>query len=224
VTTQPKAPQKKSILGLLSEIGTKVGVLENVPDAPAAHGEAPPNEVSHSVALAHQAAGTDPQVAAKLEAKLQAAAPPVYITFMEQFTALADVIPDEATRIKAALKTSRPPCSIPQLVEALGQLGDAMAHAKDEFEASFQHTKTERLGQAEQSIAAIDESIKAHEASIKALQDELVTLHAQRDVAAQQMTAEMARLGGIRATFLATHAQVVERLTSQKNRIALMGA
>lgn len=219
MTTQAKPTTKKSMLGFLETIG----IVETVPDKPAAHdpdvsSSAPPLPRS---ALHHAVAGADPQVIAKLEAKLQAAAPPIYIAFMEQFTTLADVIADEGTRIKAALKTSK--CSIPQLLEALGQLGDAMTHAKDDFEASFEHNKTEHLGQAQQSIAATDDLIKSREAQIKALQDEVVSLHAKRDNSAQQMQVEADRLEGIHESFLAAHAQVTERLGAQKNRIASMG-
>ncbi len=203
--------KKKSILGFLSEL-----VVETVPDKPAPHGAAPDMEAPAPMrsAAPHAMAGADPQVIAKLEAKLQAVAPPVYMTFMEQFTTLADVIPDESTRIKAALKTSK--CSVSQVLEALGQLGEAMTHAKDEFEASFQHNKTDHLGQAQQSIAATDDLIKSREAQIKALQEEVVSLHAKRDNSAQQMQVEAERLEGIRESFLAAHTQVTERTVHRK--------
>ena len=208
---------KKGLLGVL----TTLGIAEEVPDkTPPLPSGSPPAPAPGAARSGASSAAVDPNVLKKLEDKLQAAAPPIYLTVMEQFSVLADVIPDEGTRMKAALKTSK--CSAHQLVEALDQLTVAMQHAQEEFEASFQHNKTAQLAQIQQSIVATDDLIKSREAQIRAMQEELIALHATRDTNALRAQTEEQRLDGIRASFLVALAKVTERLGFQKSRVSSM--
>lgn len=162
----------------------------------------------------------DPAALAKLQNLLAQSVPPVYGAFMEQYQALAEVIPDEGTRFRAALKTSK--ASSEQLLAALDQVSATLNHARDDFEQSFERNRQSVVGQAESSLKATDELIASKEGQLKALQDELVALRGKRDYDARQLTSENQRLQLIRGGFEAAHAQVLANLNSQKSRITSM--
>jgi len=228
--------QKGSIFGFLKNAFT-----EEVPDRPEPEGakQAPPaarspapgqqtNAVHVGVSGAapvpvHLGVGpAEPDAAAltKLEARLQQSLPPVYAAFMEQYDALREVISDETIRFKAALKTSH--ANADQIIAALDQLLSSMEAAHKDFSNSFEGNKGKILGQLQQSIDATLELIKTREQQVQAIQNEIASLHAKRDNDGARAVSETARLEHIRAGFEAAHAQVVGRLTAQKNRITAM--
>ena len=166
------------------------------------------------------AAAPDAAALAKLEARLQQSVPPVYAAFMEQYDALRDVIADETVRFKAALKTSH--ANADQIIASLDQLLSSMDTAHNDFTKSFEGNKGKVLGQLEQAINATQELIKTREQQVQAIQNEIASLHAKVDTDSARAQSEGTRLEGIRAGFEVAHAQVVGRLTAQKNRIAAM--
>ena len=216
--------EKKSIFGFLKD-----ALTEEVPDeppkekahpaAPAAKSPAP----AHQTPAVHVAAGAveaDPAMLAKLDNRLQASLPPVYAAFMEQYGALQDVIADETVRFKAALKTSH--ANADAIVAALDQLLSSMEQAHTDFMHTFEANKGKILGDLQQSIDATTDLIKTREQQVQAIQAEIASLHAKRDHDAARSESETTRLEGTRAGFEAALAQVVGRLTAQKNRIAAM--
>jgi predicted nucleic acid-binding Zn-ribbon protein len=160
-------------------------------------------------------AGPDPEVLAKLEARLQKNCPPAYASFMEQYEALQDVIPDETTRFKAALKTSH--LTTPQLVEALGQLAGTMESAHQDFQHQLEGTRAAKIGAVEASIKDADAQIAAHE-------EQLTALRAKREADMQTLHTETVRIETVRASFETAYAHVLSRLTAQKSRVQNMGA
>src|SRR5271156_1982989 len=102
-------------LKLLSTVGLADRVPSHEAAAPAQGAPAPAMPAAPTWAASGSApAEPDPEVLSKLEARLQKNCPPAYTSFMEQYEALRDVIVDETTRFKAALKTSH--LTPPQLV------------------------------------------------------------------------------------------------------------
>jgi hypothetical protein len=226
--------QKSSIFGFL-----KNALTEEVPDGPEPAAGKPGQPPGKSPAPAFQTnavhvgvggvavphagvapAAPDGAALAKLEARLQQSVPPVYAAFMEQYDALRDVIADETVRFKAALKTSH--ANADQIIASLDQLLSSMDTAHNDFTKSFEGNKGKVLGQLEQAITATQELIKTREQQVQAIQNEIASLHAKVDTDAARAQSEGTRLEGIRAGFEAAHAQVVGRLTAQKNRIAAM--
>ena len=173
--------------------------------------------------MAHSATATpapDPEILSKLEKKLQNNCPQAYAAFMQQYDDLAEIIPDETMRFKAALKASH--TTAEDLTKALDQLIHVMDTADEEFARTFQENKAKRLGEAEKSLKATDDLITANEQQIKSLGDTILSLKTKRDTDAQAMAHEAERLEGILTGFEAAHNQVVGRLTAQKNRVSAM--
>jgi hypothetical protein len=216
--TVTEAAKKPSIFGFLRD-----AFVEEVPDNKPAPAPAPQaTKGSTPAPAAHPQAsngtGPDPQALAKLEAKLQAALPPIYSAFMEQYTQLADVIPDEGMRFKAALKTSH--ASVDQLSAALDQLLAVMDTTFTDFHHSFEENKAKVVNAAEQGIKATEDLIASREAQLKTIQEELVSLHSKVAADTQKRDSEAAHYDSVRQGFEAAHAQVVSRLNAQKTRIA----
>ena len=212
--------QKKSVLSHLAGL-----FVEQVPDqaAPKASASTPapaPTPIPLQHPVGHASSTPDPQVLAKLEARLQSALPPAYASFMEQYDVLKDDIPDERTRFKVALKTSH--TTADQVVSALDQLLGTMGTALTDFMHTFDENKEKRLGEAQKSITATDDLISSHEAQLKSITDTITSLRTKRSTDVESMETETHRLEGIRAGFEGAHSQIVARLTSQKNHILPM--
>jgi chromosome segregation ATPase len=206
---------KKGIMGFLSN----VGLVEEVPDAPVQTQRIAPVP-SHAEHFSSAPGNPDPEVLAKLEKRLQDHCPSAYTSFMEQYETLKEVIPDEATRFKGALKTSH--TTTEQLIGAIDQLVGAMDAAKAEFSHTFEDNKSRRLGEAEASLKATDDLIASNEKQLQSLQETIASLRTKRDTDAQSLEHEGQRLDSIRASFDAAHSQVVGRLQAQKNRVQTM--
>ena len=165
-------------------------------------------------------AAADPAAMSKLEALIQASVSPIYSTWMEKFTQLADVVPDEAMRFKAALKTSN--ATPVQLSAAVGQLLGAMTKAHDDFLRGFEGQSAKVESAAKEAVASTEVLIQSRESLVKAIQDELASLRSKLATEATHLRDERQRLEGIRHGFEAAHAQVVGRLNAQKDRIDAM--
>lgn len=191
------------------------GAATSAPDAPAA-----PAPEAHPWVQAWTPTGTitvDPNAVAKIEARLQSATPPVYAAFMEQADALKDVIPDEGTRFKAAMKTSH--ATPDQIGSAIDSLLTVANGVLTEFNQSFEGKRSAALGGAQQQIDADRKLIETCEAQLKATQDQILALRTKVSTAEQQMQADGARLESVKQGFQAAHAQVVGRLNADKQRI-----
>jgi chromosome segregation ATPase len=137
---------------------------------------------------------------------------------MEQHRALEDVIGDEVTRFKAALRTSHTTGN--EVLAALDQLISTMNTAHTEFTRSFEENKAKRVAEAEHSIQASDELIRSSEEQIQAIQEKIASLRTKRETDARNAQNEMVRLEGVRGGFESALAQVVGRLNALKGRLA----
>jgi predicted nucleic acid-binding Zn-ribbon protein len=160
----------------------------------------------------------DPATLSKIEGKLQASTPPVYAAFMDQFQALEAVIPDEATRFKAALVASR--SSIEQISGSIDQLLVVLASLLDEFNRKFEDNQSKAETTAKQQMEADTKLIATCEEQLKAIQAQIATLRTKVDSEQAQVQAESARREGVRQSFKAAYDQVFNRLTAQKQRIS----
>ena len=222
-----EASKKTGVFGFLKtlvaeEVPDKPSGARNTPLPPAppvehhygeSGGYAPSGEVARS-------AGPDPQALAKLESRLQGACPAPYAAFMEQYEALKEDIADERTRFKVALKTTH--TTQDQITGGLDTLLGVMDSAKSEFMHSWDDNKKKRVSEADKSIASSDELIKSSEEQIKAIQEKIASLRTKHDTDVENVKEEIRRLDAIRGGFEAAHAQVVGKLTDQKNRINAM--
>ena len=204
----------------------KSAFVEEVPDPKAQETHSAVKNTSTEVPAvvssggAFHKADVDPQALAKLEDALTQAMPSLYTHFNEQFESLREVIPDEITRFKAALKTSH--ATAEQILSALEQLFRVLEHAKSEFMDQFTANLNKVKMAAEQSLAATDELIKSKEAQLKAIQDEIASHRSKREADVQHLNSEQTHLEGVRDSFQAALAQVTNRLTIQKEKISAM--
>jgi hypothetical protein len=177
----------------------------------------PPGSASVAPRPAQAAVAADPAAMAKLEAMLQAALPPVYSTWMEKYTQLAEVIPDESMRFKAALKTSN--ATPVQLSGAVDQLINTMDKAQEEFLRGFQAQTSKVESAAKEAIASTESLLQSRESQLRAIEDEIVSLKSKLALDTSHLQEEQHRLDSIRMGFEAAHAQVVGRLNDQKSHI-----
>lgn len=210
------------VLGFL-----KSAFVEEVPDRPSIVTTPPgttlpgttPPAISHvgSVGIGGTAPSPDQAVLAKLEAKLQAALPPVYAAFMEQYEGLRDVIPDEGMRFRAALKTSK--ATAEQLAAAIETLLETMETAQADFSKGYTENRSRALTLSQQKLTAYQQEVTKNEEMINALQARNAELVSATSSEQQVYATEVRRLEGIRGGFAAAHAQVVGRLNAQKAHV-----
>jgi hypothetical protein len=153
----------------------------------------------------------DPAALQKLHALLQTAVMPAYAAFTTQYDALKEIILDEGTRFRAAMKTSG--CTIEDLGRAVEVLIEKMTGADADFETKF---KTNR----DQSLGNITEHSNACKAQIAKLQEQLAKLTVEQADLDDKIRLEAARFDTIRGGFKAALAVVVGELTAQKAHIA----
>lgn len=213
--------KKGRFIGLLSTLG----LVEETPDpvhppAAAQRRDAPARAAPVACSPEPPGGSADPEPLSKLELRLQKNCPLAYAAFLEQFENLKDVVPDESMRFKAALKASH--TTTDQLIDALGQLIGVMDAAATEFTLAFEENKRKRLGEAEATLQATDEQIASCEKQLQSVQEAIASLRTKRDVDAQALQNEAVRIDHVRASFEATHSQVVARLEAQKSRVLAM--
>ncbi len=217
-------------MSLLASI--KGAFIEEVPDAAGAKVKAPttppvtaathPWVASGAINSAHVSAPPpvvepDPVALQKLEAKLQASVPPVYQAFLEQYNSLKEVIPDETTLFRAALKSSH--ASIDQLIQAFDQLLAVTESARGDFNSGFDAKRTATLAAAQKQIEATQQLIASRQSQLKAIEDEITSLQSTLTNSSTQLQTETARFESIRQGFEAALAQVVGRLNAQKTHL-----
>jgi hypothetical protein len=228
--------EKRSGGGVLGFLAT-VGLVEAVPErtsatvASTAHPTSPTytgwvslgsvlGERAASAASTHTlapAVAVDPEVLEKLEAKLQKSCPPAYVAFMEQHENLRDVIPDEAMRLKAALKASH--TTTAQMLDALTALLAVMDSAHAEFLRAFEDQKTKQRAAAEVALKEIDDQIAVQEEQLRTTQESLALLRGKRSSEAAGVQLAEQRTENVRVSFESARAQIVERLNAQKSHL-----
>jgi len=191
--------------GLLDSIASVFTTEVPEKAAPTRNTPLPPERHSQPGLVAVSATQPDSKALSVLESRLQAAIPPAYASFLEMYQSLAEDIPDESKRVKAALKTSK--TTVDQVVVALDQLVGVMEVAHQEF----LHSQQEKLA----AHQALEDSIKAKDEQLHHLQEEINSLR-------ERSVTEQSRIDQVKAGFEAAHAQTVGRLQSQKARIAGM--
>jgi hypothetical protein len=211
--------EKKGFLGSITSL-----FVEEVPEAARAPARNTPLPAAPNgqpaVSTLRPSWTPDPDALQKLENRLRSTTPPEYAAFVEQYENLKDVIPDDSTRFKAALKTSH--TTADKVLGAIDVMLATMEQARVDFTHSFEEGKSKRVAEAEQAIHASDELIKSSEEQIKAIQDKIESVRQKRTTDQQNLQNEVSRLEGVRGGFEAALSQVVGQLNTVKNRLAAM--
>jgi hypothetical protein len=202
--TDTPVPKKKGLFsGILDVLSSEVPDHHPKPEGPPRNTplSPPPPGMQGFVSQAVP----DPKALASLEARLTKDVPPAYAAFMEMFQSLVEDIPDDAKRVKVALKTSK--TTAIQVAGALDQLVGTMEVAHQEFN----HSLEEKVA----THQALEDSIKAKREQLAHLQEEVNAL-------SERAATDLGRIEQVKAGFEAAHTQVVSRLQQQKARIASM--
>lgn len=170
--------------------------------------------LSSGVTVSHVAASPDPEIVRRLEARLQTGMPQVYVQFLQQYETLREVIPDETTLFRAALKSSH--CSLEQLTQALDQLLSMLATAEEEFNKSLEVNRSSSLQVIQKNVAAVQKGIADHNAQIQVLQQEVTKLTEQGRFLDTSLRDEEQRFDTLHLGFLASLDEVRKKLESQK--------
>lgn len=217
---EKKVPDGKGFLSKLSEIGKKAGLLEDVPARASVDTKAQTPSVTVNQSAPKTNVLPDQSIVSRLGELLQNHLPPVYATFMEKYEDLKDIIPDETTRFRAALKTSK--ANTDQLLTAMDDMVKVLDSARDSFERDWKQNRERILGDLQKSIASHDEAMHSMETQISELQKELATRQSVVNEAGARILSETDRLNRIHDGFSAAHSQVAGQIISQKSRISSM--
>jgi hypothetical protein len=161
----------------------------------------------------------DSAAVTKIETRLQSAAPAIYVAFTEQADALKDVIPDETTRLRAAMKTSH--ATPEQIGGAIDGLLVVAGAVLTEFNQSFEAKRTASTSAATEQIETGKLQVATLESQLKELQERIATYHTQIVASEAKLAADAARFETVKQGFQAAHAQVVARLNADKQRITM---
>ncbi len=163
----------------------------------------------------------DEKALASLEARLRESLPADYAAFMETYQSLAEDIPDERTRFKVALKTSKMDAG--HVTAAIDHLLEVMNDAKLKFDKGHEARSVEKLGHARELVQTIQQQISDKQSQVTSLNAEIQALNDQGVTAAREEREERDHLAQVQAGFEAAHAQVIGRLNDQKNRVTSLG-
>lgn len=185
--------------------------------APAQRSAAPAvPPTGHRVA---QAGTTDPKIRAVLQRPVDEAAKPAYTAFQATMTNLSTVIPDEATRIKAAIATLPQGLSLAQLVTDIDECLAAIAQKEGEATATAQRKRQEQVGRLEQELQGADGGIAQKREQIATLQREIAQLEATRSRLQGEIRTAGSGIDETLAAIAATAAEMRTELTGIRAKI-----
>ena len=162
----------------------------------------------------------DPEAKRGLEARLHAAMPPAYKSFIEQHEALTGVVTDDTQRFQAALKTSH--TTVEQLMQAIDSLSGILQAASQNFADDNKDRKAKAAAEAQKNIDATDALIASSESQLQVMQQTITTLREKRNAAAQDVQGEIAHLENVRCGFVGAAAILLGQLDTQRRTIATM--
>ncbi|MEY4723286.1 MAG: hypothetical protein RLZZ324_799 [Candidatus Parcubacteria bacterium] len=166
------------------------------------------------------ASGTvDPQIRAVLEKPVAEAAKPAYSAFLLTMANLADVIPDEATRIKAAIRTLPAGTDYDQLLVDVDECLESLEEQERKADTSAEASIARRIGTLEQQLQQTEATTKAKREQIAALQREIAEAEAGVKDVRDTIDTTRAEIEGTRRDIAATAAAMRRELNDIKAKL-----
>ena len=165
----------------------------------------------------------DPKVRALLDKYVQEAALPAFSAFNDTLTKLQDVIPDEGTRIKAALKTLPDGAGLSAVLTDIDECIQALDDKERAASQAAEKAIAERVGAKEAEVAAVRGDIEAKKAQIADLQKEIVQLEASASTAQTEIASERREIEETQRRFSATVAAYRAEIGKTKQKITQYG-
>lgn len=225
--------EKKSFLGnfvgsiksaLVEEVPEKREEATTVPEVPAARPAPNPALAQRNTPLPPPPAVIDQTVRNKLAEAVAGSAPPGYAELHANISALAEDMPDENARFRAAVKLAiKKGHSVPALLGDVDKCVGILEAKKAEFEkaSSVQVEKNVRSRQTE--AGGIEANINAKMFEIERLQREVQEATAKRAQLLLDAENEAWRLEAIKTGFVAAYESVKKEILDLRNKIEAQG-
>lgn len=200
----------KAIKGALVEDDGAETTPKGEAEEPEDDNEKQPKRTSASVPAVRRVSSgpADEQYLTILTGQVEKSAKPGYAEFAGQLEALAEDIPDEARRYKAALKSAaRAHGSLDKdaVLAAIDDRITILEGAAAQFTAEVDADEKKRIGTAEADLASVEEQI--------------AELSKSRDAMRSELESNRARFASKREKFAGAHAALSERLAAERKKV-----
>jgi len=171
-------------------------------------------------------AAPDPAIRAVLDRDVQIAAAPALTAFDAMCQELADVIPDEGMRTKAALKSilkHDPTHDLAAVLKDVDECLEALDKKSREKQEAMKAAIESRVGKRQQALVDIATSAADKRAKIIALEKEIAELEVRKNSEAAAIETERAEIERTASSFDATVAAYRAELTAKRLKIVSQG-
>jgi chromosome segregation ATPase len=181
--------------------------------------------------LPPSAMALDPEKAKQLDAAASAQlsssvekASGSYAEFLANMEVLAEAVPDEGQRLRAAVKMlGKKGVTIARLLNDVDACLGALEEENRTFKLATQDQIDQKVGSKRKAVEQLKASMDAKQAQISALQAEIAALNGQRSTAAADIKAEEDNITVVQDRFSFVFTNMRASLTAQRARIAAQG-
>lgn len=160
----------------------------------------------------------------RLQSVVAAGAPPGYNEITDLVVTLADSIPDEATRFRAAIKiTTKHGYPLDALLGAVDHCIGVLEAQGRAFEEETGRQTAAKVGSRQARISNLSETIRTKQDQISALQQEMVQLERERQTESDAISAETAKINMVSQGFTMAFHDVKTELDTLRSKIDTYG-
>ncbi len=221
-----KSDISKSILGKVGRFFT-----EEVDDGPPKQDGLPPpapSSMQSSVPLSAPSVSVDPERAKQLDgaaaAQLSSAMERTagsYAEFSSNMEVLAEAIPDEGLRLRAAVKMlGKKGVTVAKILSDVDACLGALESENRTFRAATQEQIDQRVGSKRKAVEQLKADIAAKQSQIAALQSDIASLQGRLGTAASEIKSEEDNITVVQDRFTYVYTNMKASLAAQRARIA----
>lgn len=209
-------------------------IVEDVPEPEPARAPAPspvpvrdlPPAAVHPdhPSLAPVKAVVDQAARQRLEQAIASDAPPGYSEIVDMISTLAESIPDEGSRYRAALKLAAKHGHTVQ--DLLGDMDKCIGILEGKGRDFQEETKSQvarKVGARQKAVQDMDALIKSKQEQIQSIQQEIAQLSEKRGTEAAAITSETAKIQAVTESFEAVYDAVMDKLVDTRKKIEAYG-
>jgi hypothetical protein len=203
----------------------KGAFVEEVPEGqqasqPPPRGQSSPPPVAHAAPVAHPPPTFDQASREKLEAAVVESAPQGYLDFEDFLSTLADSIPDEDSRWRAALKLVSKRGHSPEAL--LGDFDKCIGILQEkyrQFDAETQEHIKKKVSGRKEKVGSIDSAILLKQEEIAKIQSQIAGLAEERKAEVEAMDASHAKILAVKAGFDSAFRSVHDRIAFRRSKL-----
>lgn len=222
-----------SIWNKLGEAAASLGLAEKVQDGAAAVPGAPqPTNGSTSPAIPAvvrasqppvdegRIAKIDQQVRNRLVTAMQNDGAPLVESLSDTLDTLAEAVPDEGLRYKAALKLlTKNGHPVDAILNDFDKCLGALDESQRTFEADNAAQLDAKVGSKQRAVVEYDTKIKEKEATVASIQAEIASLRTKRDEEQSSISGEQQNIALVESRFKINHQNIREAIVSQRTKV-----